>query len=105
MRIIGARCGVVSGEPFLGCYLWWSGVEVRSTNRTTPDRLDELKRRIDSLQALPDPMALYVSMMSESAQRAGSGLGLARIRVEGEMELAYDIEGDSVTIKCSTPVQ
>ncbi len=80
-------------------------VHVRSTNRTTPDRLDELKRRIDDLRELSDPMALYVSMLAESAQRAGSGLGLARIRVEGEMELAYDIEGDSVTIKCSTPVQ
>jgi hypothetical protein len=43
--------------------------------------------------------------MVDSARRDGSGLGLIRIRVEGEMELAYAIEGDRITIKCSTPVE
>lgn len=80
-------------------------VEIRSTNRATPEQLHELQRRIDALQDLADPMGLYVTMMVDSARRDSSGLGLIRIRVEGEMELAYETHGDSITIKCSTPVE
>jgi len=79
-------------------------VEVRSSNRATPEQMAELRRRIDALKNVADPMGLYVSMMVESTRRNGSGLGLVRIRVEGEMQLTYVIEGDQVTIKCSTAV-
>lgn len=80
-------------------------VEIRSSNRASPAQLDEVRSRIDALQDLSDPMALYVSMMVESTRRNGSGLGLVRIRVEGEMQLACDIDGDQVTIKCKSPVE
>jgi hypothetical protein len=82
-------------------------VEVRASNRCTPQQLQELQQRIDALREVADPMGLYVSMMVDSARQDGdgSGLGLVRIRVEGEMELAYAIEGDRITIKCSTPVE
>jgi hypothetical protein len=80
-------------------------VEIRSSNRASPAQLVELQSRIDALQDLADPMALYVSMMLESSRRNGSGLGLVRIRVEGEMQLECAIEGDEVTIKCSSPVE
>jgi hypothetical protein len=82
-----------------------SVVEVSASNRATPEQLLELQQRIDELREVADPMGLYVSMMVDSARRDGSGLGLIRIRVEGEMELAYAIEGDRITIKCSTPVE
>jgi hypothetical protein len=82
-----------------------TAVEVRVSNRCTPEQLEELQRRIDELREAADPMGLYVSMMVDCAQRDGSGLGLVRIRVEGEMELAYAIDGDRITIKCSTPVE
>ncbi|MGC4091053.1 MAG: hypothetical protein QM756_24895 [Polyangiaceae bacterium] len=58
-------------------------VEVRASNRATPEQLQELKQRIDELREVSDPMGLYVSMMVDSARRDGSGLGLVRIRVEG----------------------
>ena len=80
-------------------------VEVRSSNRASPEQMEELRLRIDALRDVADPMGLYVSMMVESARRNGSGLGLVRIRVEGEMELTYVIDGDQVTIKCSTSVE
>ena len=80
-------------------------VEIRSSNRASPAQLGELCSRIDALRDLDDPMALYVSMMAESARRNGSGLGLVRIRVEAEMQLEYAIDGDQVTIKCSSPVE
>ncbi len=80
-------------------------VEVRASNRATPSQLAELQQRIDALREVADPMGLYVSMMVDSARRDGSGLGLVRIRVEGEMDLAYAIDGDQITITCSTPVE
>ncbi len=82
-------------------------VEIRASNRATPEQLQELRQRIDALRDLADPMGTYVTMMVESARQDtdGSGLGLVRIRVEGEMELAYTIDGDQITIQCSTPVE
>jgi len=81
-------------------------VEIKASNRANPDQLAELQGRIDSLRDLADPMSHYVTMMVESARDPdGSGLGLVRIRVEGEMELNYTIEGDQITIQCSTPVE
>jgi hypothetical protein len=81
-------------------------VKICASNRANPTQLGELKRRIDALRDTQDPMAFYVSMMIDSAGREdGSGLGLARIRVEGEMDLAYTIDGDVITITAATPVE
>lgn len=82
-------------------------ISIRASNRATPDQLLELRGRIDALRDLTDPMSTYVTMMVESARgdTDGSGLGLVRIRVEGEMELNYTVEGDQITIQCSTPVE
>jgi len=80
-------------------------VEVRASNRTTPEQAAELCRRIDALGRATDPMGLYVAMMRESVHREGSGLGLARIRVEGEMELSYALAGDEVTVSATAPLE
>jgi anti-sigma regulatory factor (Ser/Thr protein kinase) len=80
-------------------------LEVRATNRTSDQRLSELSNRIDALREAADPMDLYVATMRATAQRAGSGLGLMRIRVEAEMQLSYEVEGDRVTICASTTVE
>jgi hypothetical protein len=79
-------------------------VEVRATNRAQPALVAELRRRIEALSGTDDPMELYVAVMRQSAQRDGSGLGLARIVAEGEMNLACTVEGDEVTVKASAPV-
>jgi hypothetical protein len=80
-------------------------LQVRASNRTSAARLSELSRRIDDLRDAEDPMALYIAMMRATAQRPGSGLGLARIRVEAEMRLSYEIDGDRVTICASMTVK
>ena len=80
-------------------------VEVIARNRTTPEKARDLGRRITALAEAEDPMALYVGMMRESAQRSGSGLGLARIRVEGEMQLSCALEGDAVIVSARTAAE
>jgi hypothetical protein len=81
-------------------------VQVRTCNRASADRLAELRRFFDENGRTPDPIALYDQMIARTAQRAeGSGLGLARIRAEGEMSLHYSVAGDRVTLVAETPVR
>lgn len=80
-------------------------LQISASNRTTPERASDVRRRISDLSELVDPMETYVRMMRESAARGdGSELGLARIRVEGEMALGFSADGDSITITARTPV-
>ena len=80
-------------------------IRISASNRAEPERLSDLRQRLEHLQRLEDPMAVYVSMLIQAASREhGSGLGLARIRVEAEMDLTYSIEGDRITITAVTPL-
>ena len=78
---------------------------MRASNRATPEQAAELTRRIDALLGASNPTEFYVGLMRESALRDGSGLGLARIRVEGEMQLSLTLDGDQVTISATTQVE
>jgi hypothetical protein len=81
-------------------------VRIRSSNRALPDQLAELKQFFEESRLCADSLALYDRMIARTAERTeGSGLGLARIRAEGEMELSYSVEGDEVTIMAEAPVQ
>jgi hypothetical protein len=66
---------------------------LRTKNRAKPERLSDIRQRLDALGAASDPVAHYDVMIRERARsRDGSGLGLARILAESEMELGYRIE-------------
>ena len=78
-------------------------IAVRLCNRADKDRIDDVRRRVESLASAEDPMPVYLALMLESAQREdGSGLGLARIRAEADMQLSCDVDGDLVTIVATT---
>jgi hypothetical protein len=81
-------------------------VRIRARNRTTPERAEELRRLIDEIANIHDPAQMYQMFMRRSAQRqdGGSGLGLARIRAEAEMNVRCDVFGDEVTIVVEGPV-
>ena len=81
-------------------------VQIATSNRASSDRVAELRRFFDENGRTPDAIALYDRMIARTAQRTeGSGLGLARIRAEGEMALSFAIDGDRVTIKAEAPVR
>jgi anti-sigma regulatory factor (Ser/Thr protein kinase) len=93
-----ARLDVVLDETQNG----WR-IVVRLRNRADADRIDDVRRRVESLASAKDPMPVYLQLMLESAQREdGSGLGLARIRAEADMELSCDVDGEFVTIVATT---
>jgi hypothetical protein len=81
-------------------------VRIRTSNRAKPDQLSELRRFFDESRLCADAIALYDRMIIRSAERTeGSGLGLARIRAEGEMDLTYSVDGDEVTITAEAAVE
>ncbi len=80
-------------------------LSVRTWNRATPDRIAALRTNIDRVMAAPDPDAYYQQQMLVAAKRNdGSGLGLARIRNEAEMQLSYEIDNDKACIRAVTKI-
>lgn len=76
------------------------GVTVRTRNRTNAERIAVLEGRFEALTSTKDPVALYNMMLRRTALEAeGSGLGLARIRSEGEMMLDLSVTDDLVEIR------
>src|SRR5690606_31320208 len=72
---------------------------VRTWNRAEPGHLEALKGLIDEMNQATDADEYYQKRLAISARRSeGSGLGLARIRAEAEMQVAYEIEKDRVCI-------
>ncbi|HEU5073752.1 MAG TPA: hypothetical protein VFU02_06255 [Polyangiaceae bacterium] len=81
-------------------------LSLRATNRSTPAQLDQVERCLAALVKAPDPTAHYDLLIREAAPREeGSGLGLARLRAEGELSVNYSIEGDQLTISVHASVE
>ncbi len=80
-------------------------LSVRTKNEASPDRLADIRRRLEELKTTKDPVGLYDRMIEESAPLEGvSGLGLARIRAEGGLEFDYRINGNELTMVVQAPV-
>jgi two-component sensor histidine kinase len=71
---------------------------IRTSNCCHPDRLDDVRQLVDRIRATTNPLTVYDELIVSSPDRAGSGLGLARIRAEADMEVACFVEGRQVTI-------
>jgi hypothetical protein len=79
-----------------------AGANIKLTNQTTPERLARLRTFVAEIQASDDPLTLYESMMRRTLGVDGeSGLGLVRIRAEGELDLSLEVEGTMVTVVAS----
>jgi hypothetical protein len=71
---------------------------LRSSNCATAEHLREAEGILARLGASAHPVTAYDELIAESTQRPGSRLGLARIRVEGEMKLERFVEGNRITL-------
>jgi anti-sigma regulatory factor (Ser/Thr protein kinase) len=72
------------------------------TNQTTPEHIARLRACIEEIQAAEEPFAHYQKLMRRTfGVEEESGLGLARIRAEGELDLSLEIDGSLVTITAS----
>lgn len=74
-------------------------LELSATNQSSPAQLEEVERHLRELTTAEDPVALYDRLILESApSEESSGLGLARIRAEGEFDVKYQIQGSELTV-------
>ena len=79
-----------------------SAARIKLTNQTTPEHIERLRSCIAEIQSTQEPFALYQTLMRRTfGVQDESGLGLARIRAEGELDLSLEIEGTMVTITAS----
>jgi hypothetical protein len=81
-----------------------SYVQVSTKNRASAEQRETLRQLIGELSRAVDPIAYYDSVIVKSLRSKGSGLGLARIRAEGKMDVQLSIEGDEVTVSAQASV-
>jgi hypothetical protein len=78
-------------------------LRTRLTNETTPAHRARLRDRIKLLQGALRPMDLYQTLMRRSFESGEeSGLGLARICGEGDLDLSMEDFENTVTIVASS---
>jgi hypothetical protein len=78
-------------------------VRVTLTNRAAPEHVEQLRASFAEIRDSPDALEHYFTLMRRNASIGSvSQLGLARLRAEGQMELALTVAGADVTIVAST---
>ena len=72
---------------------------IRTRNRADPHQQATVCQRLHALSEAEDPAAYYLGLMAASARRPeGSGLGLARVRVEAQMDLSCVVDGEDLEV-------
>lgn len=75
---------------------------IEMTNETTPEHIARLRTCVREIQAAAEPFAHYQALMRRTVGvDEESGLGLARIRAEGDLNLSLEVNGTMVTIVAS----
>jgi hypothetical protein len=81
-------------------------LSVTLANRAPEESIRELRALFDQMETFPTAEAFYQSLMTHSGRRRiGSGLGLGRIMVEGEMKLSLDLRDDQVVIRAELDLE
>jgi two-component sensor histidine kinase len=79
-----------------------AAASITVTNQAAPAHIARLRTRVAEIQAAAEPFVYYQSLMRRTAAlEEESGLGLARIRAEGELRLDLQVVGNVVTIVAS----
>ena len=70
-------------------------------NTTNAVHAERLTTQVQEMEACADPAEYYRALMRRSAKQRGraGGLGLARIRAEGQMTVTCAREGDDVCVR------
>ncbi len=82
-------------------------IRIRTRNHAAPEDAAYIRRTIDELRGSPDPNLYYLDVIRRNARRTdGSGLGLARIAAEAEMEVSVKCGArGTVTVIAETDVK
>jgi hypothetical protein len=76
---------------------------LRLSNPAGPADVDRLRAMCARLDECADPWALYLELMRRQAHESDvHGIGLARIRAEGEMSLSLEVRDGKITVAACT---
>jgi hypothetical protein len=78
-------------------------LELTLDNESDPSHIGRLERLVSALGHANDPMGHYLGLMHDSVPGA-LALGLARVRAEGELDLALSVEGGRVAVTVRAPL-
>jgi hypothetical protein len=74
-------------------------VRIVLRNRAAPDDIAAIREILDGVASAPDSFAYYQKLIALKAKsKEGSGLGLARICAEGEMEVTCRVLDDDMAV-------
>ncbi|MCX4241887.1 hypothetical protein [Paraliomyxa miuraensis] len=74
-------------------------VEMKTRNRAVPGDHEAIDALLRALRAAADPFDVFLELMASTVKRTdGSGLGLARVWVEAQMDLACLVDGEQLEI-------
>ena len=74
-------------------------VSIGTKNRASPEHLATLHSLFGELESSPDGFTFYQTLMKRSAKDpVRSGLGLARIVAEADMDLRHQVHGDELHV-------
>ena len=81
-------------------------VSIMLRNRAEPAHIVAIKEIVEGIAAKADALAFYQELIVRKAKhKEGSGLGLARICAEGEMQVTFAVEDtDLVILEATTQV-
>jgi hypothetical protein len=80
-------------------------VVLSTENQAIGAHVQDLETRVTRLSGADDPLSHYDAEIAASVKRPlGSGLGLARIRAEGEMYVDFSVEGAAVVVRVEARV-
>jgi anti-sigma regulatory factor (Ser/Thr protein kinase) len=72
------------------------------TNEAHPHHVDRLKQNFREMNAAPHPMQHYFSLLARPMPDGGSGIGLARIEAEADMQLSLAVAGNRVSVSATS---
>ena len=83
------------------------GLSISVANEADPRHLPDLQAAIAELTSAEDPFEVYQRYLLRAATRdEGSGLGLARICIEAQMDVTLELSGQSICVKAvASPIQ
>jgi anti-sigma regulatory factor (Ser/Thr protein kinase) len=79
-------------------------IEIAVSNPCSDEQYQELHGRVERLNSEPDALRSYLRAMAEAPAAERGGLGLARIRFEGQLELSVQREGRRVCVLARGPL-
>jgi len=80
-------------------------VVIRTTNRAGPNDIQNIKELFGEMAEATDPFAFYQTLMRKTARVPNhSGLGIARIAAEADMQVTHELQGDELSVLASCNV-